>query len=89
MLEGKGWKESCRDVVFSGLGWVSFTGCGLFKVKFVFVYLKVSGAFAIFALGLRCCRLSRNGLIKGFVGIIKFYKLLFVFSLFVFFLLFK
>ena len=22
--------ESCKDVVFSGLGWVAFTGCGDF-----------------------------------------------------------
>jgi len=27
-LHGRGWRQSCVDVVFPGLGWVSLTGCG-------------------------------------------------------------
>lgn len=27
-VEGAGWDESCVDIVFHGLGWVSITGCG-------------------------------------------------------------
>ncbi len=27
-IHGSGWKKSCKDIVLSGLGWVSVTGAG-------------------------------------------------------------
>lgn len=31
--EGEGWKRSCLDIVFSGLGWVAVTGSGSMQVR--------------------------------------------------------
>eukprot|EP01083_Nonionella_stella_P046297 123938_1 len=32
-LVGKGWLESCVDVVFSGVGWMAVTGCGPCEIR--------------------------------------------------------
>ncbi|PXF48445.1 hypothetical protein BWQ96_01905 [Gracilariopsis chorda] len=31
--EGEGWKRSCLDIVFSGLGWVALTGSGSIQLR--------------------------------------------------------
>ena len=31
-IEGKGWLNSCCDIVFPGIGWIAFTGSGKTKV---------------------------------------------------------
>ncbi|XXQ31021.1 NOA1/YqeH-like C-terminal domain-containing protein [Plasmodiophora brassicae] len=32
-VSGEGWKKSCADIVFDGLGWISLTGCDAVRVQ--------------------------------------------------------
>ncbi|PFH37978.1 Nitric-oxide synthase [Besnoitia besnoiti] len=32
-VEGKGWEEAAADIVLSGLGWISVTGCGPLRLR--------------------------------------------------------
>ncbi|CBZ52910.1 hypothetical protein NCLIV_026980 [Neospora caninum Liverpool] len=32
-IAGKGWQEAAADIVLSGLGWISITGCGPLRVR--------------------------------------------------------
>ncbi len=39
-IHGSGWKKACKDIVLSGLGWVSITGAGdcCIKVSLLFLF---------------------------------------------------
>ena len=32
-IDGRGWNESCDDIVLPGIGWISLTGAGTCKVR--------------------------------------------------------
>ncbi|KEP66336.1 UNVERIFIED_CONTAM: Nitric-oxide synthase [Hammondia hammondi] len=64
-VEGKGWEEAATDIVLSGLGWISITGCGPMRVRvYVPEEVRVYQRPALVPRATRACPAVATGLLK-------------------------
>ncbi|KFH15201.1 Nitric-oxide synthase [Toxoplasma gondii MAS] len=64
-VEGKGWEEAATDIVLSGLGWISITGCGSMRVRvYVPDEVRVYQRPALVPRATRACPAVATGLLK-------------------------